>query len=263
MEAALGSLPSRRSVWSRWGDFPICLQGGRSGPGPRMLPSAPVSRLACPGLHADVHGTKCRATQQGRLPHFAHCRRRRHRPPLPPATATGLAAAACEPAQEAYAEAEADLADAAKKGGGKRRRKAGEPAAAAAAGEAGDDEDAFFSSLSAQGRLPKFVELLKFKVGAAGMRWSCRLQPWWRMASLAAAQPAWAPLTSRPPHLPLPAEPEQGLQAVGRGDRGDAAGAGGVPAARPARPRGVCRGIRLAGGAEQEGGESGCGSCCR
>lgn len=66
------------------------------------------------------------------------------------------------PAQEAYAEAEADLAAGGKKGGAKRRRKGGEPAAAA--GEAGDDEDAFFSSLSAQGRLPKFVELLKFKV---------------------------------------------------------------------------------------------------
>ncbi|PRW20900.1 RRP5-like protein [Chlorella sorokiniana] len=73
--------------------------------------------------------------------------------------------------QEAYAEAEADLAAAAKKGGGKRRRKAGEPAAAgAAAGEAGDDEDAFFSSLSAQGRLPKFVELLKFKSLSKGCK---------------------------------------------------------------------------------------------
>ena len=68
--------------------------------------------------------------------------------------------------QEAYAEAAADL-DAEARGGGKRRRRAGDAAAATAEG-GGDDEDAFFASLSAQGRLPKFVELLKFKVGAVG-----------------------------------------------------------------------------------------------
>lgn len=67
--------------------------------------------------------------------------------------------------QEAYAEAEADLAAEAGKKGGKRRKK-GADASAMAPGEAGDEEDAFFSSLSSQGRLPKFVELLKFKVGA-------------------------------------------------------------------------------------------------
>jgi hypothetical protein len=64
--------------------------------------------------------------------------------------------------QEAYAEAEADLAAEARgKKGGKRRK-------AAAAGEGGDDEDAFFSGLALQDKLPKFVELLKFKARHAG-----------------------------------------------------------------------------------------------
>lgn len=62
--------------------------------------------------------------------------------------------------QEAYAEAAADLAAEGKRG--KRPRRGAQPATAV---EGGDEEDAFFSSLSAQGRLPKYVELLKFKVG--------------------------------------------------------------------------------------------------
>ncbi|EFN56095.1 hypothetical protein CHLNCDRAFT_145628 [Chlorella variabilis] len=59
--------------------------------------------------------------------------------------------------EEAYAEAEADLLSG-KKGG--KRRKGGQ---AVAGGEGGDEEDAFFSGLALQGKLPKFVELLKFK----------------------------------------------------------------------------------------------------
>ena len=54
--------------------------------------------------------------------------------------------------------------------GKKQKRDGGGGAGAAAA--PGDEEDAFFASLSTQGRLPKFVELLKFKVG----RWMWRLQ---------------------------------------------------------------------------------------
>ncbi len=67
------------------------------------------------------------------------------------------------PPQEAYAEAAADLAAEAAGKKSKRQRKGG---AAAAGGEAGDEEDAFFASLASQDRLPKFVELLKFRVGA-------------------------------------------------------------------------------------------------
>lgn len=63
--------------------------------------------------------------------------------------------------QEAYAEAAADLAAEAAGKQGKRQKKGG----AAAGSEAGDEEDAFFASLASQDRLPKFVELLKFRVG--------------------------------------------------------------------------------------------------
>ena len=68
--------------------------------------------------------------------------------------------------QEAYAEAEADLLASGKKKGANKRRKSEAPGGAAAAGgDAGDEEDAFFSGLALQDKLPKFVELLKFKVG--------------------------------------------------------------------------------------------------
>lgn len=62
--------------------------------------------------------------------------------------------------QEAYAEAEADLFRGSKK---RRKPQAGEEDEE----EDGDEEDAFFSSLSAQDKLPKYAELLKFKVSAA------------------------------------------------------------------------------------------------
>jgi hypothetical protein len=66
------------------------------------------------------------------------------------------------PFQDAYKEAEADLFKSASKGRGKKRRKdihldsddEGD----------GDEEDAFFRSLAAQDKIPKYVELLKFKV---------------------------------------------------------------------------------------------------
>ncbi len=128
-----------------------------------MLPSAPLLCRGAAGCSVLAHSMRSGAHQKrsaalSPLPPLP--------PPVPPALPPAEVAAAMRfaPAQEAYAEAEADLAAAAKKGGGKRQRKGDQPAAAAG-GEAGDDEDAFFSSLSAQGRLPKFVELLKFKVG--------------------------------------------------------------------------------------------------
>ena len=65
--------------------------------------------------------------------------------------------------QEAYAEAEADLL-----AGGKAKGEAA-GGAGAAGGDAGDEEDAFFSGLALQDKLPKFVELLKFKVGGPGI----------------------------------------------------------------------------------------------
>lgn len=77
---------------------------------------------------------------------------------LLPQTAGALASL-----QEAYAEAAADLAAEAAGKKGKRQKKGG----AAAAAEAGDEEDAFFAALASQDRLPKFVELLKFRVGAS------------------------------------------------------------------------------------------------
>ena len=61
--------------------------------------------------------------------------------------------------QEAYDEAEAELLGHGKRGG--KRQKHG---AAGADWEAGDEEDAFFSTLSIQGQLPKYAELLRFKV---------------------------------------------------------------------------------------------------
>jgi hypothetical protein len=71
--------------------------------------------------------------------------------------------------QEAYAEAEADLLASGKaKGANKRRKSEAAGGAGAAGGDAGDEEDAFFTGLALQDKLPKFVELLKFKVG-----WRC------------------------------------------------------------------------------------------
>lgn len=91
------------------------------------------------------------------------CRRRRQAALVPCLRATAPhAASRLTRLQEAYAEAEADLLSG-KKGG--KRRKGGQ---AVAGGEGGDEEDAFFSGLALQGKLPKFVELLKFKVMLAG-----------------------------------------------------------------------------------------------
>ncbi|KAL4451480.1 hypothetical protein ABPG75_007142 [Micractinium tetrahymenae] len=67
---------------------------------------------------------------------------------------------------EAYAEAAADLAAEASGKKGKRQKKG----AAAGGGESGDEEDAFFASLASQDRLPKFVELLKFRTLAPGCK---------------------------------------------------------------------------------------------
>ena len=65
------------------------------------------------------------------------------------------------PFQDAYKEAEADLFKSASKGRGKKRRK--DVLDSDDEGE-GDEEDAFFRSLAAQDKIPKYVELLKFKV---------------------------------------------------------------------------------------------------
>lgn len=102
-------------------------------------------------------------------------------PPLLPAAAATSAQPRLHPCcaplplpatpQEAYAEAEADFAADAGRKGGKRRKSGGEAAAGG-----GDAEDQFFTTLSAQGRLPKFVELLKFKVGTADV-WGCGVAP--------------------------------------------------------------------------------------
>ncbi|KAL4852689.1 rRNA biogenesis protein RRP5 [Chlorella vulgaris] len=62
--------------------------------------------------------------------------------------------------QEAYAEAEADLLAGSSKKGGKRRKS---DASGAAAAGVGDEEDAFFRGLALQDKLPKYVELLKFR----------------------------------------------------------------------------------------------------
>ena len=59
-------------------------------------------------------------------------------------------------AQEGYAQAEAELLD----GSEKKKRRSG----ATATGDEEDQEDAFFNSLTLQGKVPKFAELLKFKV---------------------------------------------------------------------------------------------------
>ena len=93
-----------------------------------------------------------RARQAAGGAHACGLSLRMHARPLRPA-------AAASHSQEAYAEAEADFLGGGR-GKGKRRKTGG-----GGEGEEGDEEDAFFSSLTVSGRLPKFVELLKFKVG--------------------------------------------------------------------------------------------------
>ncbi|KAL4538228.1 hypothetical protein Ndes2526B_g03454 [Nannochloris sp. 'desiccata'] len=63
--------------------------------------------------------------------------------------------------EDAYKEAEADLFKSTSKGRGKKRRK-DVHLDSDEEGE-GDEEDAFFRSLAAQDKIPKYVELLKFK----------------------------------------------------------------------------------------------------
>lgn len=66
--------------------------------------------------------------------------------------------------QDAYKEAEADLFKSSSKGKGKKRRK--DVNLDSDEEGDGDEEDAFFRSLAAQDKIPKYVELLKFKVRA-------------------------------------------------------------------------------------------------
>eukprot|EP00887_Chlorella_sp_A99_P001742 scaffold19.g1742.t1 len=63
------------------------------------------------------------------------------------------------------AEAEAELLGGGGKKGGKRQKRG-----ASAAEEASDEEDAFFTTLSLQGQLPKYAELLKFKSLSVGAK---------------------------------------------------------------------------------------------
>ncbi len=67
------------------------------------------------------------------------------------------------PKQDAYREAEAELFGSGAKGRGNKRRKG---TAAGSDDEDGDEEDAFFRTLTAQDKVPKYAELLKFKVRA-------------------------------------------------------------------------------------------------
>jgi len=63
--------------------------------------------------------------------------------------------------QEAYNDAKEELFGTGGDRRGKKRRKS---AKVGSDGEDGDEEDAFFKSLAVQDKLPKFVELLKFRV---------------------------------------------------------------------------------------------------
>ena len=85
MEAALGSFPSKRNVWSRWGGLSICLQGESSCPGlacSRARPSRGWAALACmPMCMAPVAEPASQASP-------ALC-------PLPPLLPAAAAAAAC------------------------------------------------------------------------------------------------------------------------------------------------------------------------
>ena len=66
----------------------------------------------------------------------------------------------------------------------------------------GDEEDAFFHSLSVQGRLPAFVELLKFKASKGGGGPSCRQRG--GSGSAHAQDRPLLPLLPPAPLLPLP-----------------------------------------------------------
>ena len=114
---------------------------------------------------------------------------RHRRPPLPPHPPPPLAAHlrvrrlhACLPwlslLQEAFEEAEADLL----RGGGSgkrdgKRQKRGSGAGATPDEQLqGDEEDTFFSGLALQGKLPKYVELLKFKASRDVAAFSAQLR---------------------------------------------------------------------------------------
>ena len=98
--------------------------------------------------------------------------------------------------QEAYAEAEADLL----RSKGKRRKKG-----KAGGGEDSDDEeDAFFKGLSLQGKLPKYVELLKFKVS---------LPPCQMLRQGACSHGSWAEPRLTPPPAPPAKAPRRRTSA--------------------------------------------------